>query len=68
MNQAFIDLVKSSTLVQGTIALVITITICIMYATGKNVPGELISTLSLILGFYFGTKSQALLTKGSKNG
>jgi len=64
MNQAFIDLIKSSTLVQGSIALCVTVTICYMYATGLQVPNELIAILTLILGFYFGTKSQAYITKG----
>lgn len=53
-----IDLLKSSAIVQGSIALVSTGTVSYMYATGKPVPVELVGIVMVIIGYYFGTKSQ----------
>lgn len=58
------QLVKESTLVQGAIALIVTITICVMFLTNRVVPSELYNVLILILGFYFGTKAQFTARKG----
>lgn len=58
MGRKFWELLKASVLVQATIALVITLTICYLYGTEKTVPTELVNLLSLILGFYFGSKAQ----------
>ena len=52
----FVDLLKTSVLLQAVITLVLLVTICIMYATKQAVPQELINFFAVILGFYFGSK------------
>lgn len=55
---AFVDLWKSSALIQGTIALVSVGVISYLYITNKTVPDTLVSIVFTILGYYFGTKAQ----------
>lgn len=51
------ELFRSSTLIQGTMALGCTFTIAYLYLTGKVVPDSLVGIVMLILGYYFGTKT-----------
>jgi hypothetical protein len=53
------DLLLQSVLVQSLITLVLLGTICYMYLKGQAVPAELTQFLGLVLGFYFGSKSQS---------
>lgn len=62
MNR-FWALFEESVIVQALIALGVIGTICYLYATGQEVPQELVQIAMLILGFYFGTKVQQTLTK-----
>lgn len=61
---AFIDLWKSSALIQGTIALVSVGVISYLYITGSTVPDTLVSIVFTILGYYFGTKAQQKADEG----
>lgn len=54
----FWDLLERSVIVQGAITIIIVITLCYMFVSGKPVPESLLAFASLILGFWFGTKSQ----------
>lgn len=60
---SFYELFKTSSVIQGTLAVMIMATICYMYAVGRAVPVELIGIVSLIIGYYFGTKTQQRLTR-----
>lgn len=60
MKDKFIDLLKSSALVQGSIALVVTSGMIYMYVSGKTVPNELLGIVMIILGYYFGVKTQQI--------
>ena len=61
--KAFWEAFKSSVIVQAIIALVMLITICYMYATGQEVPGQLTTFFGVVLGFYFGSKVQTTIMK-----
>lgn len=59
----FVELLKTSVILQAIITLVLLITICYMYATKQAVPQELINFFAVILGFYFGSKAQATIMR-----
>jgi type IV secretory pathway VirB2 component (pilin) len=40
----------------GAVAIIVTLAICYMAIMGKNIPEVMANALTLILGFYFGTK------------
>lgn len=62
----FIDLLKSSSLIQGTITLVCILVMAFLIVTGKPVPDILANLVVMILGYYFGTKTQQLANKEAK--
>ncbi len=49
---------RESSLIQGMMALGCTGTIGYLYATEKAVPNTLLAIVYLILGYYFGSKTQ----------
>lgn len=62
----FWRLFKQSVIVQALLTLCITITICILLVKGLPVPELLSGAFWVILGFYFGAKSQAALMGGGE--
>ncbi len=54
----FWDLFEQSIIIQGIITLVVIGVIAYLYIVGRNVPQELWSLFGLIIGYYFGSKSQ----------
>lgn len=52
----FWELLKTSVIVQAVITLVLLGTIAYMYATGQEVPDQLVNFFAVVLGFYFGSK------------
>ena len=54
--KAFWELFRESVIIQAAIALVLLVTIAYMYATGQEVPDQLVIFFSVVLGFYFGSK------------
>ena len=58
MRDKFLDLWKSSALVQGLMALIVTVTICYMEATGAEASPVLVALVATIVGFYFGAKNR----------
>ena len=62
----FWELLKESVLVQGIITLVLLSVISYLTIAGKPVPELLGSALMLVLGFYFGTKSQSAIDRYRK--
>ena len=61
----FWDLLDKSTLVSGIIALALVGTCCYLWATGQPVPDLLASVLSVVIGFFFGAKTQKAINARS---
>ena len=59
----FWELFRESVIVQACLALVMLITICYMYAIGREVPDPLMNAFMVVLGFYFGQKVQQAISK-----
>ena len=57
----FVDLFKASAIIQGIMAVGATFTMGYLFVTGKQVPDTLITLVMLILGYYFGSKTQQKL-------
>ncbi len=63
----FWDLFKSSVVLQFTLAVMFSGTICALYLMGREVPGDLMQALMLILGVVFGQKVQQLVSQNRAN-
>lgn len=61
--KGFWELFKSSVIMQAVITCVLLTTICYMYATGQEVPDQLLTFFGIILGFYFGSKVQSTILR-----
>jgi len=57
MRSRFIDLWKSSALIQGTLAVMFGASICYLAITGREIPAVLVGIVGIIIGYYFGTKT-----------
>jgi hypothetical protein len=64
MKDEFIKLLKESTIVQGLVTLVFSVTVSYMFIMGMQVPPELVNFVALVLGFYFGAKSTFASVRG----
>jgi len=65
MKNILVDLLRESVLIQATIALASVGVVLYLYAIQRPVPQELISLVMLIVGYYFGSKTQlAIHRKG----
>ncbi len=62
-----VELLRESTLIQATMALGCTATMGYLYLTNRPVPDTLLSLVMVIIGYYFGSKSQARLMRGQDN-
>jgi hypothetical protein len=62
----FWQLLRESVILQAVLALLFSSVVACMYLQGRQVPSELSSLLGIVIGFYFGSKSQLLIgqTKG----
>jgi len=58
MHDKIIDLWKSSTLIQGTMALAGFGVICYLAVAGRPIPEILAALVGTIVGYYFGTKNK----------
>ncbi len=59
----FWELFRSSVVLQFSLALIVTITICALYLLGRAVPTTLANAWWIILGFTFGQKVQQSIDK-----
>jgi len=59
----FWDLLRESVIVQSTVTLILVITLCVMFATGRPVPDLLAGITLLVFGFWFGSKTQLFLDR-----
>ena len=64
----FWQLLQESTLIQALMSLMLLATILYLYIVGREVPQELTQFMVLILGFYFGSKSQQVISTNIKKG
>jgi len=62
MNK-FLDLLRESVIVQSTVTLALVITLCVMFATERPVPDLLAQITLLVIGFWFGSKTQLFLNR-----
>jgi hypothetical protein len=60
----FWELLQESVIVQSTVTLALVITICVMFVTGRAVPDLLAQITLLVIGYWFGSKTQLLLNRG----
>lgn len=56
----FWDLLKDSVIVQGTITVALVGTCCYLWITQQPVPQELWTALTIVLGFFFGSKARQI--------
>ena len=61
-----IELLRDSTLIQGSITLVCICGIVYLWVTGKPVSDNLLGIVLLIIGYYFGSKTQQRIIKKDK--
>ena len=59
----FIALLRDSTIIQGSITLVCVCGIVYLWVTGKPVDNNLLGIVLLIIGYYFGSKTQQRIIK-----
>lgn len=59
----FWDLLKDSTLFQGFITLALVGTTCYLWIMGYEVPQELWTADTIVLGFFFGSKAQQMAVR-----
>jgi len=59
----FLDLFKESYIIQGTVTLIFCATIVGLLILERQVPDYLINFVAVILGFYFGSKTQSRINK-----
>lgn len=52
---------EKSIIVTSTIALVLVATACYLWATGEALPDGMVTCLGLVLGFFFGVKTESKL-------
>lgn len=60
----FWTMLKESTIFQGFITLAFVGTTCYLWATGQPVPQELWTANTIVLGFFFGAKTQQIASRG----
>lgn len=58
----FWKLMAESVIVQSLLALIFSVAVLVMVIMGKDVPNEIWGLLGIIIGWYFGTKSQQTIT------
>ena len=58
MRDKFVELFKSSALIQGTMALACTGAIIYLSIVGREIPEVLVGIIMAIIGFYFGSKNR----------
>lgn len=59
----FWELLETSTIFQGAITLLLVLTTCYLWVAGKPVPSELWFANTVVIGFFFGSKSNQTATK-----
>lgn len=58
----FYSLLASSTIFQGLITVAFVATTCYLWVTGQDVPDQLWTADTIVIGFFFGAKSQQIVS------
>lgn len=58
-TKIFAQLLRESVLIQAVVTLILTAGMVYMYATSKPIPQDFLNLQLLIIGFWFGSKSEA---------
>ena len=66
MKQTLLDLFQQSVIMQGTLSLLVVGLWGYLIATGQDVPDNLNALVTLVVGFFFGSK--LALTKATNGG
>lgn len=53
------QLLRESVLIQAIVTLILTVGMVYMYMVGKTIPQDFLNLQLLIIGFWFGSKSEA---------
>lgn len=64
--EKFWDLLQESVIVQSLVSLILVLTLCFMFVTGREIPQLLTNITLLVFGFWFGSKSSAFITKARR--
>lgn len=67
MKDSFIQLLRESVLVQASVTLILIGVISYMYIQGRAIPSDLVNITMLVVGFWFGSKSQAAVERTLSN-
>lgn len=67
IKDSFYSLLRESVLVQATVTLILIGVMAYMYIDGREVPSDFINITMLVVGFWFGSKSQASIERGINN-
>lgn len=59
----FLDLLERSVIVQGVLTLALAGAVIYLCCTGQQVPDLLAGAFVLVLGFYFGSKAQQVISR-----
>ncbi len=62
----FWEYLESSVLVQASVTLILVVTTCYLWVTGQPVPDLLVALISLVMGFWFGTKVQQMANRNAR--
>lgn len=65
MNK-FLDLLRESVIVQGTVTLALVGTICYLALAGRDVPEYVVAASGLALGYFFGSKTQQRIERAQR--
>lgn len=65
VKSKFLELLEKSTITQAFITMAVVSTACILWAIGEPLPEGLQIIVTIVVGFFFGTKA-ATMAKGDK--
>lgn len=54
MRNPIDESIRDGSLVRGIITIIVIVAIVLLYATDKNVPGELLTIAGTVIGYFFG--------------
>ena len=66
-KDTFYSLLRESVLVQATVTLILIGVMGYMYIAGREVPNDFVNIAMLVVGFWFGSKSQAAVERTVNN-
>jgi hypothetical protein len=63
VGERFVDLLEQSVIVQALITLTLVATMCVIVAQNRDVPQLLSDSVLLVLGYYFGSKNNMMISR-----